>query len=275
MLKNKSYLLIIILVFITLNIYLFASAPAPLPERKNKIPRLISVNQAFAILARENDAARSLYTDKIVGAGQRAGMEFREDWKERSVEAGPLPALFLRGTARFLEKHPLPLSLFLGSDFPISTANKFKGVQEKYFEQMKKDKQPKFFFDDKTGMYTAMFPDMASVQTCVSCHNKHPASPKKDWQIGDMMGATTWTFPEDSVTVEEIMDMVTAYRSGAKSTYNDLLKEVNDFKVKQKPLIGTYWPERGYYLPTADVFMDSVNAKISPLTFRYLLVDIK
>jgi diguanylate cyclase (GGDEF)-like protein len=32
-------------------------------------------------------------------------------------------------------------------------------------------------------------------QSCVDCHNKHPESPKKDWQVGDMRGAVDITIP--------------------------------------------------------------------------------
>ncbi|WP_085298857.1 diguanylate cyclase domain-containing protein [Cognaticolwellia mytili] len=32
-------------------------------------------------------------------------------------------------------------------------------------------------------------------QSCVDCHNKHPESPKKDWQVGDMRGAIDITIP--------------------------------------------------------------------------------
>ena len=32
-------------------------------------------------------------------------------------------------------------------------------------------------------------------QSCVDCHNMHPDSPKKDWQVGDMRGAVDITIP--------------------------------------------------------------------------------
>ena len=272
MMENKKRFLILILGFISLNVYLFATAPAPLPDRADGASARLPVERAFAVLAKENDAVRSLYTRSIVGEGQKLNLLYQEDWKDTGVEAGPLPALFLRGTATFLEKQPLPLSLFLGSDYPISTANKFSGIQEKYFDQMKEDKQPKYFFDEDTKLYTAMFPDLANVKTCVSCHNQHPDSPKKDWQLGDMMGATTWTFPKDSVTVEEVTEMIAVYRKGARHTYENYLNKVNTFSNTQKPEIGTKWPSNGYFLPTADAFMDSVNTIAAPASLNQLLL---
>ena len=271
--KNRKSFLILIFAFISLNVYLFATAPDPLPEKKQRSGgKLIPVQKAFALLAQENDAARTLYTSAIVGEGQKVKLRFGEDWKEKEVEAGPLPALFLRSTATYLEKQPLPLSLFLGSDFPISAANKFSGIQEQYFNQMKKDKLPKYFFDEDTKMHTAMFPDIASVKTCVSCHNEHPASPKKDWKLGDFMGATTWTFPDDSVSVEKITEMIAVYRKGARQTYDSYLHKVNNFSKSEKPLIGDKWPSDGYFLPSSAVFLDSVSASASPKTLNQLLL---
>jgi len=33
---------------------------------------------------------------------------------------------------------------------------------------------------------------------CVSCHNKHPDTPKKDFKIGDVMGGVVIRIPIDS-----------------------------------------------------------------------------
>ena len=54
-------------------------------------------------------------------------------WKDEDVQAGPLPALFLRETAARLEASPVPLGLFLGSDYPISPSNRFQGAQAEAF----------------------------------------------------------------------------------------------------------------------------------------------
>lgn len=274
--ENKRNWLILLLAFITLNVYLFASAPEPLADKKQRqAGKLLPVEHAFALLAQENDAARTLYTKSIVGGGQAVNLAFREDWKDKEVEAGPLPALFLRGTANYLERNPLPLSLFLGSDYPISSSNKFAGIQEDYFEQMKKDTLPKYFFDENTKLYTAMFPDIASVKTCVSCHNEHADSPKKDWKIGDIMGATTWTYPADSVSAEKILEMIAVYRKGVDHTYKSYLQEVDGFNKAKKPVIGKNWPSQGYFLPAPEAFMDSASAVMSPKTLNKLLHQLQ
>ena len=35
---------------------------------------------------------------------------------------------------------------------------------------------------------TAVYPDKALSPACVSCHNEHPKSARKDWKQGDVMG---------------------------------------------------------------------------------------
>ncbi len=119
------------------------------------------------------------------------------------VNAPPLPALFLRETAEFLRRNPAPLYLFLSSDFPINDANKFTGLQERRFAEIKCTGDPQLFLDPEIGFHTAMFSDIASAQACVACHNTEPDSPKTDWQVGNIMGATTWSYPEVEIGMTE------------------------------------------------------------------------
>lgn len=271
---KSKYLIVILLFlsFVTLNVYLFVEAPPPLEDgRGKKGQKLYSVTEAFRIIAKENDAVRALYTKGIVGEGKKKNLKFDEKWEQKEVEAGPLPALFLRSTSAYLSKCQSSLGLFLGSDYPISSANAFKGKQTEYYKQMKEDKQPKFFFDESSGKYTAMFPDYAKAEACVTCHNEHKDSPKKDWKLNDMMGATTWTFPEDSLTMEQINYLLAVYRKGVASTYNAYLAKAGAFTKNPKPEIGKNWPAGGYYLPSAEVFLDSANKINAPGTLSSIL----
>ena len=94
------------LLLVALCIYLFVTAPAPLPSERIAAPE-IPVSEALTLLAEENKVVRTLWTAEIVGKGKSAGLAFNEDWKEKDVEAGPLPALFLR-RAHALTRTPLP-----------------------------------------------------------------------------------------------------------------------------------------------------------------------
>ena len=254
---------------VALAIYLFATAPPPLMDEVSDEAR-VPVEVLFRVLAAENDAARGLYTRRVVGPGLAAGLRFDERWKQEEVEAGPLPALFLRETARYLESNPVAVSLFLGSDFPLSPANAFNGIQAKAFERLKsEDNAPQFFLDEGTQRQTAMFADLAMADPCVTCHNEHPDTPKDDWVFGDVMGATTWMHPEAEVGVDEVLASVRAFREGARGTYASYLSDAERFE--DPPEVGDCWPSERRCLPTADVFMEAVEAEASSATMTLLL----
>lgn len=249
-------------------IYLFVSAPPPLPD-EGTTGRRIPVRQLFELVAAENAAVRGLYTKDIVGPGLEAGLAFDEDWRDPAVEAGPLPALFLRSVAMSLERDPVPLSLFLGSDLPIRNENRFSGIQNANFVQVRATRQPTFFVDPGSGLYTAMFPDEASAPACVSCHNEHPDSPKHDWVENDVMGATTWLYPRADVSTDDLVETLAALREAVRVTYRSYLAEAATFA--DPPVVGDRWPREGRFLPSEEVFMEAVARRASPSTLEKLL----
>ena len=233
--------------------------------------KAFSVEEVLEMVAHENDITRTLYTKGIVGAGKKQGLKFDEDWQEDEVEAGPLPALFLRGVSADIRKSPTPLGLYLGSDYPINASNKLEGKQAELFEKIKQNQKPQFFYDEQQKLHTAMFADMAMAAPCVNCHNDHKNTPKKDWKLGDVMGATTWQYPSDSLSYKEAIGVLNAYRNGTKAIYNAYLAEIAAFKSSPKPVIGATWPSKGFNLPTAEVFIDSVRKLTSYKSMEVLL----
>lgn len=231
-----------------------------------------SVAEVLEMVSKENDITRTLYTKAIVGAGKKQGLKFDEDWQKADVEAGPLPALFLRGIANDIRKSEVPLGLYLGSDFPINKANKFEGKQGELFKQIKNDRKPQHFYDEDQKIYTAMFADVAGAGACVSCHNKHEQTTKDDWKLGDVMGATTWQYPTDSLSYDATIAVLKAYRNGTVAVYKDYLAEIAAFKSSEKPVVGEKWPSAGgKYLPSPEVFLDSVRELASAETMAVLL----
>lgn len=242
---------------------MFISAPESLKGSINEEKHTFSVNDGLKVIARLNDDYRTLYTKKIVGDGKKSGLKFDEKWLNNEVEAGPLPALFLRSTSSFLEKSTVPLGLYLGSDFPISQSNLLTGIQAEKFKEIRKDSLPKFFFNPATKRHIAMFADYASADACVSCHNNHESSPKKDWKLNDIMGVTTWSFPHDSLTTNELIELINVYNHSALSTYSAYLDKTKTFEDSKKPIIGEKWPNAGYYLPSLQKFSDTILSNTS------------
>jgi adenylate cyclase len=237
-----------------LGIYLFVSAPPPLDDQKTR-HSTIPVEQMFALLQAENAAARLIWTREIVGEGKKVDLKFDEHWRDADLEAGPLPALFLRETAKSMEKSPVRLSLFLGSDYPISPDNRFEGLQQEKFQALRQSRQAQFFYVPDTGLHTGMFADIAVAAPCIECHNKHEQSPKHDWQLNDVMGAATWMYPAPEVSLEEMLKAIMVLHQGIQDAYAAYLEKVKTFA--HPPVIGEHWPRDGYYLPSLEVFMQA------------------
>lgn len=257
--------------FVLLALYLGVSAPAALPDVGHGEQR-IPAAQALQVLNAENAAIRALYTSEIVGAGKAVGLKFDEQWKSEDVLAGPLPALLLRETANRLQARMPELGLFLGSDYPIVKENLFKGEQARHYEALKQDLRPREFYDPQLKRTTAMFADMASAQACVSCHNEHPHTPKKDWKLNEPMGATTWSYAGQTVSPAQLLTMVQQLRWSATDAYASYLKKAAAWDEAERPQIGTRWPrEGGRYLPDEASFRQAVEARNSAETLRTLL----
>lgn len=273
---KKFFLLTVFSAVITATLFTACSGGSadPFAASTTSEANVISVEDAFRIIAHENEKTRTLYTKKIVGLGKKAGIGFHEDWEKGDVEAGPLPALFLRGTSNEIQKTNVPLGLYLGSDFPIVKANKFTGVQAAKFETIRKTAEPEFFYDEENQLYTAMFPDFAGAAPCVSCHNDHPNTAKSDWALGDIMGATTWTYPNDSLTMSETLAMIKVYREGVANTYESFLEEVRGFKEKDIPEISDKWSDEGYVVPSKDFFLEAVNEEVGADTFKEIMAFV-
>lgn len=264
---GKSFI-VTVLGLTALSVYLFVNAPPPLATDA-QAGKTIPIEQVMRIVDSENSMMRTLWTKEIVGAGKKVGLKFDEDWREDQVEAGPLPALFLRETANNLEKHPVQLSLYLGSDYPIESSNRFEGVQLEKFRQIRTDGQPQFFYAADTQRNMAMFPDPAVVGPCVTCHNEHPSSPKTDWALNDIMGATTWSYPDSAVTADQLMDILAALRHSFRAAYTTYIDKARMFS--EPPQIGDKWPRDGYFLPTPDTFIGEAERRSSVATLNAVI----
>lgn len=255
----------------TVSIYLFVSAPEPLPDRSVRTSQSIPVEKALQILANQQDIARALYTSEIVAAGQKSGLNFGEKWKIESVEEGPLPALLLRETATIIRQRGSPLGLFLGSDFPISPSNKFSDEQMATFLNVKSTGAAVFSVGAR-GTVLGMFPDFASAQGCVTCHNEHPESPKTNWQLNEIMGAATWTYPKSMVGPEELAAMLETLRNSLKDAYSSYINKAAGFD--RPPEIGAKWPRDGYFLPTPEAFVAEFDRRGAGVALNGLLSSL-
>ena len=170
-----------------------------------------------------------------------------------------------------MESKPPPLGLYLGSDEPINKSNLFSGSQAMAFTQLKETQSAVFIKSDDAG-YVAMYPDIASAKPCVSCHNEHKDSPKTDWEMNDVMGATTWTYPRDRLDAEEYLEVTDAFYASVQEAYQIYLDSVSNFE--QSVVITNEWPEENkLVLPDVETFIDLVKAESAPLVLNDLVLN--
>ena len=134
-------------------------------------------------------ANRKVYTRDIV---QRLGNASVVRASEHYLDAKglPLPAQIFRLAAEEIETEAYWLSL--RSLTPINFANgPLTLVEEQGLEYVKANPDKAFYANDHSAgapSLVAIYADVASVQACVTCHNAHPHSPRRDFELGDVMG---------------------------------------------------------------------------------------
>ena len=268
MMKNSKRFVMTVLILVAVIVYLFVTAPPPLEDKRLSGVQL-PIEFVLRLANEENKIARRLYTKDILQEGKKRGIKFDEDWQEKGVIAGLLPAQFLRETASYLEKSPVRLGLYLGSEFPINRTNLLEGLQVTKLKDIKKSDGDTFFNIPAEKTYVFMSPDIATVNSCVTCHNKHPESPKTDWKINDVMGATTWLYPYEKISLKDTLLLLSELRRGFGFSYQYFLDEV---KQMPKPYsIGSKWPREGYFVPSKDEFINELSKRASNSTLNKLL----
>jgi hypothetical protein len=138
-------------------------------------------------------ADREVYTKQVVNRLQNEEKVLKagEHWKDDKLL--PLPAQMFRMGAERARDKTRGFSYALLSLWPINKQNGARTEAEKRGLQAVADQPAQNSYDDESvagvQYLTAVYPDLAVSDACVSCHNSHPDSPRHDYKLGDVMGA--------------------------------------------------------------------------------------
>jgi hypothetical protein len=138
-------------------------------------------------------ADREVYTKQVVNRLQNEEKVLKagEHWKDDKLL--PLPAQMFRMGAERAREKTKSFSYALLSLWPINKQNGPRTDAEKAGLQAVADQpaQPHYAEETLDGVQyvTAIYPDKAVSEACVSCHNSHQDSPRKDYKVGEVMGA--------------------------------------------------------------------------------------
>ena len=148
----------------------------------------------FAVIS----ADRAVYTREVVNRLQNEKV-VKATEKYQDEKALPLPAMMLRMGAEHAKKTDSSFSYGLLSLWPINKQNGAKTDVEKEGLQFVVDNAGKNFYKEEMlgdkKYFTAVYADKGVVEACVNCHNEHKDSPKKDFKVGDTMGAVVIRVP--------------------------------------------------------------------------------
>ena len=144
------------------------------------------------------EADRKIYTTHIVKRMQEQGIVLaREDWENKN--AIPLPAQFLHISSKLVAESGHGIRFRLISRWPIYRRNgPATEFERKALEELERNPdvpQRGIVTTGKKQLFQAIYADKAINSTCITCHNAHPLSPKRDFKTGDLMGGIVVTIP--------------------------------------------------------------------------------
>lgn len=146
------------------------------------------------------EADRAVYTQKVVDrlVRQQAAIEASEQWKSEHGKL-PLPAQMLGMSAARVLESGSDVSFVLLSTWPINQRNRPRTELEvRALAQLEAEPSAPFYGTEDLGgttYFTAAYADVAIAPACVRCHNEHRDSPRRDFELGDTMGALVIRFP--------------------------------------------------------------------------------
>lgn len=144
------------------------------------------------------ESDRAVYTRQVVNRLQNEEKVIKasEHWKDD--KALPLPAQMFRMGSEMVAEKTQDFSYSLLSLWPVNKQNAPKTDVEKAGLESVASKAEPYYAEETLGgtkYFTAVYPDVAVSQACVSCHNGHPESPRSDFEVGDTMGGVVLRIP--------------------------------------------------------------------------------
>ncbi len=174
--------------------------PVDLDAAKEEPAPLLSPERVADYLHAILEADRSFYTSQIVNRMQERGVvKATEHWENEGTL--PLPAQFLQHSGQIVAENGSGIRYRLIGLYPINQRNgpatAFERKALEGFAENPNQPTRGTVSSGKKRYFQAIYPDRATSAACVSCHNQHPLSPKRDFKLKDVVGAIAITIPLD------------------------------------------------------------------------------
>lgn len=153
------------------------------------------------------DSDRTVYTRKIVNRLVKKDKVITASEHFEDEKALVLPAQMFRFGSELVAERAQKLpdvkfSYSLQSLWPVNKQNAPKTQAEKDGLKFVADNKGQNYYTVEelggTRYFTAVYADTAVAPVCVSCHNDHKDSPRRDFKIGEVMGGVVIRIPVES-----------------------------------------------------------------------------
>lgn len=147
---------------------------------------------------------RSGYTVEMVQRHHDQGIKASAEYRNHQNEI-PLPATLSWNLGSRLTAGRSGERLSLLSPYPFSEGEKSAGLIDGFQQDawkffLQNPDEPFYRFEQIDGRESLRYAQADRMQKeCVECHNRHPASPKRDWQIGQVGGMLEVVYPIDTL----------------------------------------------------------------------------
>ena len=144
------------------------------------------------------EEARMFYAREIVPKASAKGVHIQHDYKGKN-DAIPVPATLIRALADS-DKSGNGLRLYSRQPFAFRKGDEtrldpFEAEALAWLEKNPGGTFHRIERRDGAPVMRLAKADVMVSETCTTCHNSHPDSPKRDWKVGDVRGALAVSIP--------------------------------------------------------------------------------
>ncbi len=142
--------------------------------------------------------SRAFYAREIVPKAKAKGLGIHHEFKGKE-DAIPVPASLI-GALADSDKSGNGLRLYSKHPFTFRKAEETRrdAFEEEALAWLEKNPKGEYFRLERRADQPVMrlaTADIMANDSCVSCHNSHPDSPRRDWKVGDVRGALAVSIP--------------------------------------------------------------------------------
>lgn len=172
-----------------------------LVSRQQKQIAIDQARRTASAISKQVAAERKIYTGNVVQKLKKDGLAIvPSNLKEfQSVQGGiPLPASLVHAISETVNAqglHKIDLLSLWNLNPNKAPRNTFEQEALQYLVNNPNEIREQVVGDGEGARYMQVVADVASVEACVTCHNNHPASAKRDFNVGDTMGGLVIDLP--------------------------------------------------------------------------------